>query len=104
MSGLDLPPHIYYVHTFDRRPPKIGPFFVVIIPCSVSYEIDPLAKEKASHLQGEINKQADEDISHIFKGVMEHKGKVSLKFAEQLQGQYSPEELAKAIDNSILNN
>ena len=75
-----------------------------IIPCSVSYEIDPLAKEKASHLQGEINKQADEDISHIFKGVMENKGKVSLKFAEQLQGQYSPEELAKAIDNSILNN
>ena len=75
-----------------------------IIPCSVSYEIDPLAKEKAKQLQGESSKNENDDISHIFKGVMEFKGNVSLRFAQQLSGAFNPEELAQKIDSSILDN
>jgi 1-acyl-sn-glycerol-3-phosphate acyltransferase len=74
-----------------------------IIPCSVSYEIDPLAKEKSQQLKGESNKNMNEDISHIFKGVMEFKGNVSLRFADQIKGTYTPEELAQKLDDSILN-
>ena len=75
-----------------------------VVPQSVSYEIDPLAKEKAKHLQGESTKNENDDISHIFKGVMDFKGNVNLSFGKQLSGIYSPEELAESIDNSILNN
>lgn len=74
-----------------------------IVPQSVSYEIDPLAKEKGMHLQEESTKNENDDISHIFKGVMEFKGNVNLSFGQQLSGNYTPDELAQAIDNSILN-
>ena len=75
-----------------------------IVPCSISYEIDPLAVEKSQQLQNIKSKDLDEDISHIFKGVMLNKGKVKLCFADQIQGAYSPESLAHEIDKQILNN
>ena len=75
-----------------------------LIPCSVSYEFDPLAKEKAKQKVGEENKQEDDDIKHIFKGIMEPKGFVHLSLGEQIKGSFSPDELAKEIDRSILSN
>lgn len=75
-----------------------------LIPCSVSYEFDPLAKEKAKQSIEEKNKQEGDDIKHIFKGIMEPKGFVHLSLGEQIKGSFSPDELAKEIDKSILNN
>jgi len=75
-----------------------------IVPCSISYEIDPLAVEKSQQLHNTESKDLDEDISHIFKGVMMNKGRVKLSFADQIQGTFSPESLAHEIDKQILNN
>ena len=75
-----------------------------IVPCSISYEIDPLAVEKSKQLHNPESKDLNEDISHIFKGVMLEKGKVKLCFADCIQGTYTPESLAHEIDKEILNN
>ena len=75
-----------------------------IIPCSISYEIDPLAVEKSQQLHNTESKDLNDDISHIFKGVMLNKGRVKLSFADRIQGSYTPESLAHEIDKQILNN
>ena len=75
-----------------------------IIPCSISYEIDPLAVEKSEQLHNTESKDLNDDISHIFKGVMLNKGRVKLSFADRIQGSYTPESLAHEIDKQILNN
>ena len=75
-----------------------------IIPCSVSYEFDPLAKEKAKQNINAENKKEEDDIKHIFRGIMEHKGLVHLNFGEQVTGSYSPDDLAREIDRSIIGN
>ena len=75
-----------------------------IVPCSVSYEFDPLAREKAKQDINLENKKEEDDIMHIFKGIMEPKGFVHLTFGEQITGSYSPEELAKEIDRSVIGN
>ena len=49
-------------------------------------------------------KSNDEDIKHIFKGIMQPKGFVHLSFGDQIVGDYSPEELAHRIDVSVLKN
>ena len=75
-----------------------------IIPCSISYEIDPLAVEKSQQLHNTESKDLNDDISHIFKGVMLNKGRVKLSFGDRIQGSYTPESLAHEIDKQILNN
>ena len=40
-----------------------------VIPCSVSYEYDPLTVEKAKHLIEGQEKNKEDDIKHIFKGI-----------------------------------
>ena len=57
-----------------------------IIPWSISYEIDPLAVEKSKQLHNTESKDLNDDISHIFKGVMLNKGRVKLSFADRIQG------------------
>ena len=57
-----------------------------IIPCSISYEIDPLAVEKAKKLlSGAQTKEANEDVSHIFKGIMMGKGNVHLSICPKIK-------------------
>tara|TARA_B100000886_G_scaffold340450_1_gene310065 strand:+ start:4408 stop:5502 length:1095 start_codon:yes stop_codon:yes gene_type:complete len=76
-----------------------------IVPCSISYEFDPLDKEKAKTLiNSNIQKTPDEDVKHIFKGITEKKGFVHLNFCPQIKGKFSPEELARKIDTSIHSN
>ena len=75
-----------------------------IVSCSVSYEIDPLAVEKAQQLKNEESKDLNDDISHIFKGVMMNKGRVKLSFSNQIRGSHTPDTLALEIDKQILNN
>lgn len=75
-----------------------------IIPCSISYEIDPLAAEKTKQSLNNETKSKNDDISHIFKGVMMPKGRVHLTFCPPVLGTFSPEELANEIDKSIINN
>ena len=74
-----------------------------IVTCSISYEIDPLAKEKiTSHSEEE--KKYGEDVSHIFKGIMNNKGQVHLSIGEQIKGRFNVEELTKKIDSEIIKN
>ena len=75
-----------------------------LIPCSVSYEYDPLTVEKAKHLIEGQEKNKEDDIKHIFKGIMTPKGFVNLNLGDQIKGNFSPEELSKEIDKSILSN
>ena len=75
-----------------------------VIPCSVSYEYDPLTVEKAKHLIEGQEKNKEDDIKHIFKGIMTPKGFVHLNLGDQIKGNFSPEELSKEIDKSILSN
>lgn len=108
-DGLDKtdPAVLKMIHMNQR---KNYPFenisnHINIIPCSISYEIDPLAAEKAKkQLSGIEAKNTDEDVSHIFKGIMTHKGNVHLSFCPQITGEFSPEALAEAIDSSISSN
>ena len=76
-----------------------------IIPCSISYEIDPLAAEKAEKLlSGAQSKKENEDVSHIFKGIMMGKGNVHLSFCPRITGEFSPETMAQEIDSAISSN
>ena len=76
-----------------------------LVPVSISYEIDPLAPEKATKMiSGSNEKVSDEDVSHIFKGIMLNKGQVHLSFCPQINDDLSPEDLAQAIDVQIQNN
>ena len=75
-----------------------------VIPCSVSYEYDPLTVEKAKHLIEGQEKNKEDDIKHIFKGIMTPKGFVHLNLGDQIKGNFSPEELSKEIDKLILSN
>tara|TARA_B000000565_G_C23769573_1_gene371722 strand:- start:825 stop:1919 length:1095 start_codon:yes stop_codon:yes gene_type:complete len=75
-----------------------------VIPCSVSYEYDPLTVEKAKHLIEGQEKNKEDDIKHIFKGIMTPKGFVHLNLGDKIKGNFSPEELSKEIDKSILSN
>ena len=75
-----------------------------LIPCSVSYEYDPLTVEKAKHLIEGQEKDKEDDIKHIFKGIMTPKGFVHLNLGDQIKGNFSPDELSKEIDKSILSN
>ena len=60
-----------------------------IIPCSISYEFDPLDKEKAQKL---LNKSSEktphEDVEHIFKGITQKKGFVHLNLCPQIKGSF----------------
>ena len=74
-----------------------------IVTCSISYEIDPLAKEKISSNFAE-KKKYGEDVSHIFKGIMNKKGLVHLSIGEQIKGKFNVEELTEKIDSEIIKN
>ena len=78
--------------------------FYNIVPCSISYQIDPLAREKINHAIKDHTKSSGDDISHIFKGVMMPKGNVHLSFCNPIHGKFSPEELSEEIDRNIINN
>lgn len=76
-----------------------------IIPCSISYEFDPLDKEKAKKLLNKFSeKTSHEDVEHIFKGITQKKGFVHLNLCPQIKGSFSPDELATEIDLSIQKN
>ena len=57
-----------------------------IIPCSISYEFDPLDKEKAQKL---LNKSSEktphEDVEHIFKGITQKRVLFTLIYVRKLK-------------------
>ena len=92
----------------DDAPPAGLPDRVIIVPVSISYELDPCALRKAHELAvvaelGQYDKSDEEDLQSIVLGMVGRHGRVHLHFNEPLTGQYdSPEELALGIDRSIL--
>ncbi len=93
----------------DHEVPVVGLLEqVTFVPVSISYELDPCALRKAHELyvmadQGAYAKGDEEDLESIILGMVGYKGRVHLHFNEPLQGSYdNPEDLALAIDRSIL--
>ncbi|MCW8886827.1 MAG: 1-acyl-sn-glycerol-3-phosphate acyltransferase [Motiliproteus sp.] len=81
-----------------------------IVPVAISYEYDPCDAMKAKELHerestGEYQKSQYEDIDSIVKGITGYKGDVHVAFGEPLMVDFeSPEQLAEAIDKSIIGN
>ncbi|MCP4588862.1 1-acyl-sn-glycerol-3-phosphate acyltransferase [Pseudoalteromonas sp.] len=79
-----------------------------IVPVSISYQYEPCAIAKAKELyhkqqHGQYVKQQGEDIASIVEGFSTAKGHVHLAFGEPIEsGCESPEELAKTIDQQIV--
>ena len=78
-----------------------------IVPVAISYELDPLAEEKARELDirertGDYEKEDHEDIQSIVNGILGHKGQIHVAFGEPVKGEFdTPEQVAEAIDKQI---
>ncbi|MFY8326446.1 1-acyl-sn-glycerol-3-phosphate acyltransferase [Pseudoalteromonas sp. ZZD1] len=79
-----------------------------IVPVSISYQYEPCALAKARELyhkqqHGKYVKSAGEDIASIVEGFSAAKGHVHLAFGQPVEsGCDSPEQLAKTIDQQIV--
>ncbi|MBB1293047.1 MAG: 1-acyl-sn-glycerol-3-phosphate acyltransferase [Pseudoalteromonas rhizosphaerae] len=79
-----------------------------IVPVSISYQYEPCATAKARELyhkqhHGKYVKSAGEDIASIVEGFSTAKGHVHLAFGQPIEdGCESPEQLAKTIDEQII--
>jgi 1-acyl-sn-glycerol-3-phosphate acyltransferase len=79
-----------------------------IVPVSISYQYEPCATAKARELyhkqhHGKYVKSAGEDIASIVEGFSTAKGHVHLAFGQPIEdGCESPEQLAKIIDEQII--
>ncbi|WP_064435790.1 1-acyl-sn-glycerol-3-phosphate acyltransferase [Pseudoalteromonas neustonica] len=79
-----------------------------IVPVSISYQYEPCAIAKAKELyhklhHGKYTKSAGEDIASIVEGFSAAKGHVHLAFGQPVEdGCDSPEQLAKTIDEQII--
>ena len=79
-----------------------------IVPVSISYQYEPCATAKAKELyhkqhHGKYVKSAGEDIASIVEGFSTAKGHVHLAFGQPIEeGCESPEQLAKTIDEQII--
>ncbi|MFC1235347.1 1-acyl-sn-glycerol-3-phosphate acyltransferase [Vibrio sp. F74] len=78
-----------------------------IVPVAISYENDPCDLDKARELDekrnnGRYEKTEFEDIESIVKGIVGHKGRVSVCFGRVIEKEFDkPEELALEIDKQI---
>lgn len=81
-----------------------------IVPVSISYELDPCDGAKARELyqqktSGKYQKEENEDVKSIAKGISGQKGHVHLAFGQVLQGEYSDaDDVVAEIDRQILGN
>ncbi|WP_404341051.1 1-acyl-sn-glycerol-3-phosphate acyltransferase [Pseudoalteromonas mariniglutinosa] len=79
-----------------------------IVPVSISYQFEPCAVAKAKELyhkqqHGQYVKSEGEDIASIVEGFSAAKGHVHLAFGQPIEsGCDSPEQLAKTIDQQII--
>ena len=79
-----------------------------IVPVAISYQYEPCAIAKAKelyhkHHHGQYVKSAGEDIASIVEGFSTAKGHVHLAFGQPITaGCESPEQLAKTIDEQII--
>jgi len=80
----------------------------VIVPVSISYELDPCAPSKAHELavtdtQGGYDKSDAEDVQSIVLGMVGYKGRVHLHFGDPIEGEVEgPDALALTIDRAIM--
>ena len=80
----------------------------VIVPVSISYELDPCAPNKAHELavtsmQGSYDKSDEEDLQSIVLGMVGYKGRVHLHFGDPIEGAFEgPDALALTIDRAIM--
>lgn len=80
---------------------------VNLVPCTLSYELDPCAPKKARELHirkrdGAYEKAEREDLQSIIRGIVGFKGRVHVAFAKRVKGTFeSVEDLAKEVDRQI---
>lgn len=112
-NGMDVTdPAIIKMFALANRKVPLGELVqqLRIVPVSISYEYDPCDYLKAKELatvesEGSYQKPPGEDLLSLVKGLGEFKGKVYLRFGEQLHGEFeSPEEIANELDHQLLNN
>jgi 1-acyl-sn-glycerol-3-phosphate acyltransferase len=78
-----------------------------IVPVAISYENDPCDIDKAKELDEKLNngsyeKSEFEDIESIIKGIVEHKGRITVRFGNVITEEFDkPELLAAEIDAQI---
>lgn len=81
-----------------------------IVPVSISYEFDPCDKDKAIELAtieqtGSYQKEEEEDLNSISRGILGYKGKVHIAFSAPISGNYSDSKaIAEQIDKQIISN
>lgn len=81
-----------------------------IVPVSISYEYDPCDVDKATELShiaqnGNYQKQQDEDIQSITKGIVGHKGRVHLHFSPPIPATcQDAKAVAEQLDTAIIGN
>ncbi len=81
-----------------------------IVPIAISFEYDPCDGDKAAELyhkatHGHYEKQKDEDMRSIAKGIEGYKGQIHVAFGTALTGTFdNATEVAAAIDQQILTN
>lgn len=79
-----------------------------IVPVAISYELDPCDALKANELcqlatAGHYQKQAQEDVTSIARGIAGPKGRVHVSFGTPLDGDYqSADDVARAVDEQII--
>ena len=79
-----------------------------LIPASISYEWDPCDLSKARELaaiarDGSYQKREGEDIESIAAGIGGWKGRVDLRFGQELRGEFeNVEQVAAAVDRQII--
>ena len=83
---------------------------VVLVPVSISYELDPCAATKAKELyfldrDGKYDKNEGEDIRSMATGIFGFKGRVHVSFGERVEGGFEQaEDLAAHVDRMIVRN
>ncbi|MDC8832017.1 lysophospholipid acyltransferase family protein [Alteromonas gilva] len=81
-----------------------------IVPVAIAYENDPCDIAKANELyqvnhHGQYNKTEFEDIDSIVKGIVGHKGRLTVTFGSVIDDDFTtPAELASQIDAQIHRN
>lgn len=81
---------------------------VSLVPVAVSYELDPCDRRKAHELyriarDGRYQKEPGEDVASMVDGIIGYKGRVHIRLAPPLQGDFpDPDSMAAALDRIIV--
>jgi Acyltransferase len=94
----------------DRKKEQFSDFInrLNIVPVAISYELDPCDQAKAAELYetavtGQYDKDEQEDVQSIAKGITGNKGHVHVSFGKPLSGDFEDADaVAREIDRQVV--